>query len=279
VDHEDEVLEGDHQTDDSSEDGGSAKGGRKDKDTVTISRKEYEAQQRRIGELEGSERYWSERATRGGRSEEEEENEDEEEDDAGGRGRGRNSRKSRQEDDDEEDGLPDDTPTKLTEDLTEQGLEALRKRGVITRKQLKEILARQAEQTRKQVEKTVRTAIDRTTKTLAADAKLMEQYPFLAKPDSEAFKLAQKYYKEELRDDPDVPQKVALRHAAKLAAAEIRSTDRDRRRRIQEQGDDYSPRQSGYSDEDDDLGPQSRRIISDFGIDEKTFRKYRRGDN
>lgn len=236
---------------------GGDKGKSKKDDSVQLSKREYEAILKERDELRESERYWAESA-RGTRH-----------DDKGGR-----EPEEHEEDLFAELGDADDdnNPEALTDELGTQGLEALRKRGVITRKELKAILSKSAEQQRKAIEKAARdldqridSNIDRRTKAMAKDAALLEQYPELKDAKSDFTVRAGEIFKEIMADDPDMAKPAALRMAARLTRAEL-GGESARQRRIQAQSGEYG-RRGGSDPSDDDLSPFQRELIKKFNAD------------
>lgn len=221
---------------------------KKDADSVSLSRKEHDALMRRIGELEERDRYWEEQRRKPAADDEEEDPVD---DDAA---------------DDEDSDVEDEDPEKLSDELAAKGLAALRKRGVITKRELKAILAKNAEASRRTIERTVRETVARTTKALTKDAELLAAHPDLKDPKSEFTQRTGELFKELMADEPEMPKTVALRTAAKLTAAEFRAQERDRESRIRAQSGGRS-RTPSYEEGDDaeDLGPNAASLIQSFG--------------
>lgn len=227
-----------------------------DKAELAELRKEIQARDRRLAELEESERYWAGKA-KGGKDKDEDEPEDEA--------------------DEPEPELPADDPEKLADELGTHGIKALEKRGVLTAKQAKQMMAEIAE---KVATKIVGKARDQ----IANDSRLMQQYPELNDPKSELFERTKVIYKEMLGDDPALKNsRRGLELAARAAKAELASEKRATRRydeddervsRIRRQAGDRGRRHDDDEGEGD-LGPGARDVIKAFRISEDVYRKHR----
>lgn len=242
-------------TDDSREDGGAeGEGGKKAKpaDEAKLSKREHEQLLKRLGELEQSERYWSERARAGEKPEAEPDDEPPPEDD---------------------EPPADDTTDQFIEDLSKKGLEALVKRGVLTKKAAIEIIQREAR-------KVAREVVGVETKKLATDAELIRQFPDLEDRESALFKRTGELFREDVKGDPtlrDSPRALIL--AARTAKAELAleskgGGDDSRAARIRAQAGDRSGSR-GFDEDQDTMGPAAREIAERMGVSEKQFRAHR----
>lgn len=232
--------------------------GKKPDDDVKLSKKDYEALLKERDELRGSERYWADQAKSGARKAEPEPGDD----DA---------------DDDDDDGLKDDTPDKFTDDLSAKGIEALVKRGVITKKTAKEMFAKLSDRMLRNVERMVDEKISGVAKRATKDAQLLQRYPELGDAQSDFTKRTGDIYKELIEEDPDIKKSTALALAARMTRAETKDDERRIERIDRQRGD--SGRRLARSESDDSLGPQSAEMIKAFGsygVTEESMRKYRR---
>lgn len=252
-----------------SPDKGGDKGGDKSKgkdDIVSLSRKEYEALQRRLDELAESERYWAERA-KGAK-------------DSGGDPVDEDDYDERDEEEDDE--PADDDPDKVLDEFSTKGVEALVKRGVLTKKAARELI-------RKEAEKIARQVVGMESKRLQSDAALLRAFPDLADESSALFKRTAEIFKADVARDPTLKKSsTALMLAARAAKAELEAEARaarrhddeeDRLHRIRRQSGDRSRGRTDFDDDDDgDLGPEARELIarmSRYGVTEEKFKQSR----
>jgi hypothetical protein len=223
-------------------------------------RNELKAAKGQIDELRGSERVWFDRyekLAKGGKPEP-----------ADG---------ADPDDDDPE--IADDTPDKLVDEFSAQGVAALVRRGVLTKKAAKELIRREAE-------KVAREVVGRATTAAVKDSQLFGEFPDLRDTKSELYKRTAEVYREMVKDDPDAANSTrALARAAKEAKLTMRIEqlekgggrgDDDRERRIAAQGGDRG--RSGGEFRDDDLGPEAREVLKAFeryGTTEEDYVKER----
>lgn len=207
-------------------------------------RKEFEALRKERDELAASERYWAEQA----------------------RGKGKPADEPEPEPEDEEDGPEDDTPDKQFEEFSAKGVEALVKRGLLTKKAAREIIRKEAEKIARSV---VGETVTRLSKQQAEDGKLARDYPELSDEKSPLFARTRDIYREMVADDAGLKNSpAALRLAARTAKAELDASERDRRGRIARQGEQGSRNGGGMDSGDDDtLSPRQREILKAFNRD------------
>jgi hypothetical protein len=179
----------------------------------------------------------------------------------------------------------------VADDFATNGIEALRKRGLLTKKEAKEMF-------REEARKVAREEVQRSQKGLIQDAELAREFPELADSKSELFQRTKAIYDAEVAEDPSLKSNPrTLTRAAKEARAELisegkygRSSDRrrdaqddfeDRRQqRIDAQsGDRTHSRQGGDDGDDQTLSPRQRFILDKFNasgevfVDDKTYIK------
>ena len=222
----------------------------KPSDEVKLSKKEYEALQKRVAEADETAQYWAERAKP---PEKAEKPEDEE----------------KAADEPEDDGDVD----KFVTDLTKSGLKALVNRGVLTKKEATEIIQREARKVTKEL-------VAAEVKRVSTDAELVRQFPDLQNRESEHFKRTSSIYREMVEQDETLkrsPQALFL--AARAAKAELAAekpkgdSGRDARIRAQA-GDRGGGRSHEEGDDDTSLGPEAQAVIAAFKIDEKGYRRH-----
>lgn len=242
----------------SGDDAGKGKGGNDDAKAL---RDEIAALKRQNQELADSERYWADQARavgkKGGKTEADPDDEGEEEPE-----------------DDEE----DDDADKVVEDFSAKGIRALTKRGLITAKQAKELIAKEAA-------KIAREIVGTEAAKLRQDADLVQKYPELSDKDSDLFKRTAEVFKEMVADDPSLKKSPkALMMAARTAKAELRATqgrgEEDRLEKVRRQSGERGSRGRSMADGDDDdsIGPQTRAVLSElasYGVTEEGFKKQR----
>lgn len=179
--------------------------------------------------------------------------------------------------------VEDDTPDKLVDEFSSQGIAALRKRGVITKKETRELIRREAE---KIARKVAGEAVGKAESRAVRDSQLFGEFPDLRDTKSELYKRTAEVYREMVKDDPDAANSTrALARAAKEAKLTMRIEqlekgggrgDDDRERRIAAQGGDRG--RSGGEFRDDDMGPEAREVLKAFeryGATEEDFLKER----
>lgn len=177
------------------------------------------------------------------------------------------------------DGIDDDTPAKMVDELAASGTAALKKRGFITAADAKKMAAEVAV-------KVANTLIGRERGKITTETKLMSDFPELADKTSELYKATAKNYQEACALDPNAKtSQAALYLAAKAAKASMKPADRnsndddeseeDRRDRARSQ--DSRPRGRGVVDDrSDSLSDEDRQTIKCFAITEAEFLESRK---
>lgn len=254
-------------------DGKDGKGG-KDKagaDEVKLSRKDHDALLKQLEELKSSERYWADKAKADG---------------AGGK-----TGKGGKTDEDDDDAEPAEIdPAKLIDELGSKGIKALRERGLITAKEAKELIRKEAAKIAGDL---VAEAIGKERKHMAVDAELTRKFPDLADANSELFRRTAQVMKEEFGDDREMLRNPkALMSAARTAAAELKAERGESRRgkggeddqdeaerleRVRRQSGDRGRRGTGFDDQDGEgaLTPIQREVAKRMGVSEETYKKHR----
>ena len=208
--------------------------------------KELAERDKRIQELAESERYWAEQARKAAEFDDDGDDEEPEDDF----------------------GVEDDSPDKFVEELSEKGLEALVKRGVLTKREARELIREEAQRIAKQ-------AIEAETRKLQADAEIVRQFPELQDEKSELFQHTAKIFKEMVAEDESLKHSPkALLLAARTAKAELAASGRgvggeeDRLRRIARQGGGDHARGAAFdADDDDSLTPTQKKILEALNAD------------
>lgn len=223
-------------------------------DTISLSKKDYEALLRERDELRTSERYWSETARGGKRpaAEPEPEPEPAEEDILA----------------DIPDIEGDIDPEAFTDALTAKGRKALEEHGFISKAQMRKILAKQEDRFMGRLETIVGQKITGAQQAMLKDAELLSTYPDLNNQNSPFFKRTKELYAELVADEPALKKGGAgLKIAAKMAKAEMgsqRGREADIERRIAAQQGDLTGAEGG---DDEGLTPAQRQIIAKFNAD------------
>ncbi len=265
----------------SGDEGAGEKGGSKDKgEKGRGAEKRVRELEERIRELEASERHWSEMARRVGQMQEPYEAEGDEE-----------------EEEEQDPDLSDDSPDKLVDEFSTQGLTALVKRGVLTKKEAREIIRREAE-------KVAREVVGAERQKMTADAKILADFPELKDKGSDLWKRTAERLKEAVAlDGPKAAKSAATLYAcARAARAELDAEarrkrkrwddpddyddfegrededaedERERRRRVRQQSGDHGRGgRSGFDDDNGTLGPEAREMIRAMGITEDQYRAF-----
>ena len=191
-----------------------------------------------IEELRASERYWAERAAA-----------------------------STQQPDDEDQGdepelIEDDNPDRFVEDLSNEGVAALKKRGLLTREEAMELAAKVAEK-----------KISEATKRLETDAKIIREFPELQDEKSPLFQKTAEIFREMVAQDDTLKRSPnAMMLAARAARAELGSATQpapeSREERIARQaGGRGVPAGSRQTEDDDGLTDTQKRILSALNAD------------
>lgn len=183
---------------DSSKDGEGK--GKEKGDDVTELRRQIETLTKKQAELEAANAYWERRLA--GNREPEPEPDDEEPE--------------------EDDERPDDE--NVFDDFSKKGIEALVKRGVLTKRAAKELIEKQAR-------RIVREVVTKETEKLRADGELYDKYPDLKNLESEHAKLTAQYFQMAIRRDKSAATSSwALEMAAARAKAELDAQSASKRR-------------------------------------------------
>jgi hypothetical protein len=255
-------------------DKGAGKGKGKDADTETISKSELTALRRQLSEAQNSERFWADRARANGKPAEAEEEKDP---------------------DDEEE--PDEALDTLVDEFSTQGIKALQKRGVVTKRQTVQIAERIANKVARQI-------IGQERQRTTTDQTIMGEFPELKDGNSELYKQTRIELKKLVDLDPGAAKSpIALYSAAATAKATLaaKAAAPSRRGRGEER---YDYEGSGSEDEeaarrlrtdsqgssrgrggreatnDDSLPPQARQVLAGMfpdQTDEERAKIFRRG--
>lgn len=241
-------------------------------------RKELEAERRRANENADDAKFWANRAQRGERKPAA----DEEEEPA---------RKAPRR------AAAEEKPEKLLDEMTVDGLEALKKRGVITADELEARL--------KKITTDTKSEIAATRKDAEFGIKISKEFPEIAedseriakgeRPKTELFKRAGEIYRAAVAEDPDLQgSQSLLLMAARQAKAELAAKgdgdedevvpdartekQRSRRERIEAQTPPRSTRRtSRETDDTPEVSSEARDVMKHLKVDEDTYVKHAAG--
>lgn len=170
---------------------------------------------------------------------------------------------AKDEDEEEEVGR-DEEASKVVDDFGVNGLEALKKRGVVTKKELdraiKDALKKAVPDIAKRVAKDEVTG---ATNQLTANSKLAQDFPDLTDPKSELFARSREILVEEYGDIKtalNTPN--ALRMAARAAQAELGKGNSDREDRIRRQSGDVGRGRSTDEGDSDSLSAVQQEALA-----------------
>lgn len=242
-------------------------------ETVTMPKSEAESLRRELRESRESERYWA----------------------AAARGNGARPEAQPEVDDgpdpsefiDEElpaAGAEEDTPAKFVDDLAAKGVEAITKRGLVTRQEARRIATEAAITVSRQL-------IGRERQAMTTDHVLSTEFPELKDQNSELFKETSVRYQKAVAMDPSAMKSPAALYLAAQAAKEALKSraprrgadddydgeerESDRRQRASSQ--DGRPRsRPESSDSGDYLGVEAQSIIKSFGVSEAEFKEQQK---
>lgn len=222
----------------------------KPSDEVKLSKREYDALLKRQAELEDSERYWAEQAKRGAKVKAAADDDPEGE----------------QDDDAEDFGDPET----FQEEFSTKGMDALVKRGVLTRKQAMGLI-------REEAAKAANAAVQRETKKLSRDAELLGQFPELKDENAPLTKATAKIFKEMVAEDSSLKgSAAALKAAARIAKKELEAAEDTRLSRIARQTGDRGRAASFHDDDGDEgLSPLQAQFARMVGVTSETYEKSR----
>jgi len=248
ISEEPEVSSDPHEPEPSPDGSEKGKTASKQKDETTELRKELEALRKTNRELDENARYWSDQA-RGKKVDPDPDPNLEDE-------------SPLEEEEDPE--LADDSTDKLIDDFSKKGLEALVRRGVLIKKNAREMIQKEAGKIAREI-----VALERGKMT--RDANLVGTYPDLQNPESELFKETQKLYQAAVKKEPEARKSVlTLELCAQAAKAGLdakrpsREED-DRLSRVRAQSGDHGRRRSAEFEEPEDaMPPQAREIMKSF---------------
>ncbi|MBZ5578245.1 MAG: hypothetical protein LAP40_16910 [Acidobacteriia bacterium] len=242
-------------------------GGGNKEETVTLSKTEVEALRRDRDEARESERYWAGIAKTGGGAPSPEPASDPEDEIS--------LDENEFVDPDAPDGLlAGDTPEKLVEDIAAHGVEALRRRGYISRAEAERIAVDKATQV---ASKIAREVVGNERQKLVTDNRLLGKFPDLRNPQSELFQETAKIYREAVEMDPSAKKTPAALYLAAKSAQQIidsrgggREDEQDRLDRVNAQDGRTRGRQA--ASHDDLIGPEAADIIKQMGISEDDYK-------
>lgn len=178
----------------------------------------------------------------------------------------------------------------FVDDLSTKGIKALEKRGVMTKKATKAMIAEEATKIAREI---ARDAVGKARTSMTQDAELVSQFPELRDEKSELHVETKKIFATAVAKDPSLKNSpTALMMAAENARNRIAArggdratvgddTEQARQRRIREQsGDGGRRRGEGFAEEDDDsIGPEARNMLSQmsrFGVSDKEYQSERK---
>lgn len=171
-----------------------------------------------------------------------------------------------------------DTPEKMVDDLTANGVAALSKRGFIT--------VADALKLAKQVAVEVSSKlIDNRVAKMGTDQQIMQEFPDLRNQQSELFVETAKRYQRAIAMDPNAKKTPAALYLAADAAREAikgrtetatrtaraNETEDDRQARIDAQ-DNSRGRGRAEIDDSDYLGDEAKQVIKAFGLSDAEFK-------
>lgn len=258
------------------------KGGKGSDDPESRFRAELTARDRRIAELEASERHWSEVARRTPA----EEAKPEPEEDVIGELLGK-------------DDPADDSPAGLIDELSTDGIKALVKRGVVSERKMREILkayhAKSREQILKDVRKEVQAERAKVEKQAERRSVLLQDFPELNNPKSELFELTSTKLKKLQKLDPDAQiTERDMYMAADAAQSELNGRgprkpkeedrryerygaeeDQDREDRIRAQMGDRGRRRAADTEEPE-LRDDQAEVLKIMKVTPENFRKQQK---
>lgn len=191
---------------------------------------------------------------------------------------------------------PDEKPEKLLDDMSVDGLKALRIRGIITEDQLFDELDKREQRLLQQVEQRLET----NNRHNQMDAELAKFPDLMADsnrvknglaPQSEHYKRTQQHFREMVDLDPSLKSSsAALIKAARMAARELelegKVNDSGRNNRQQERRDRIDAQRGDNRDHatldegSDPLSPTARQVVSNlsrFGATDDSFRSFASG--
>lgn len=236
---------------------------KEDKDSIRLSRSDYDTMREELAEL----KFW--KNSQAAREDDEPEQP--------------KTKREEPEDEDDLEALLKEDPEKFTDEFSAEGLKSLVKRGFITEKRAKRLLGDIAERViSERLETLVDGKINKAQRAMLADAEILQKYPDLQKADSPLAQRTKEIYREIMTEDRSTPKATALKLAARTAAAELKETRESREERIARQsGGRDGGRSGGYDggDDDDDLTPVQKRILAGFNADggitvsEEAYRK------
>jgi len=248
-------------------DAGKGDGGKDVHAEIRELREQLKQREKLLSEVSASERHWYQQATSSGKKQEPEEREPEE----------------------RELEIKDDSPERLVEELSTAGIKALEKRGVITRKEARELVRTEAAKIAKQIAKDV---VSTERVAISRDAELMQEYPELRDQSSPLFQKAGEIFRAMVERNPDAAKDGesllrAAREAKLLLRIEALESGRrenadDRDARIRAQGDRGRRSGDSFSDDQDDdrMTPRQKAIAAAMGVsDEDYMRTARAGIN
>jgi hypothetical protein len=180
-------------------------------------------------------------------------------------------------DDDEEDPLDAGDPSKDIEELTTKGLKTLQKKGFLTAKDAKKLIASVVSEMESKVDAKVEARVQEFVRNADGAASLLNEYPELRDAKSEFSQAVKAEYAALVDEDPDLKEsRTAWKMAARLVAARNGKDGRradpedDRRDRIRRQApevDSGRPNGSGGTR----ITSEEREFISRLGVKESDF--------
>ena len=222
---------------------------------VTALEKDLAAKDRRIAELSESEGYWHGQAEAFTKSKPDAKDDDDAEPET-------------------EEAVIDDSADEAVDAFSTEGIAALVKRGVLTKKLARDLIAKEARRAAKELVDVEVGKLHRQRQHDQADAEMVGKYPDLNDDQSPLFKRTGEIFREQTQADPILKRSPgALMMAARVAKAELvaearvngkDANERDRVDRINGQAGGAGTRGFDGNESDDKLSPGQKSIIDKF---------------
>lgn len=184
--------------------------------------------------------------------------------------------------------LDEGTAAQLLDEIGEKGVAALQKRGVVTKSQLKGVMAAMEARLVKKAENIATSRVESARSELNTEAKLLHDYPDLRDETSDFAKAAAKEFAAMVAEDPALNNYSGLRLAAKIVKAQQAASPSSgsgsllsRAHRIAAQSPTRGSRQAAaFEDgEEPEIDFDDRSLLafsSRYGVNEKQVREFKR---
>lgn len=183
-------------------------------------------------------------------------------------------------------GIDEGTAAELLDEIGEKGVAALSKRGLVTKSQLKGLVAALESRFTAKAASIADSRVSTAKGELTAEAKLMRDYPEFGDEKSEFYKTMAKEFSAMAAEDASLNSYAGLRQACRMAKLQLGpsvaaggSGGLDRVRQIAAQSPSRGAKPTEFGEDDVEITAEARQLIAAagrYGVTEKSYKEAAR---